>query len=208
MNELSIRAKNFLQKHERFLTTTNRDAIIELFKINNAPVFEPLIEFQQKYSGYEFMAGLEPVYFTLLHGDGGDPRTSTAGIDFYKSGLDSCKYLFVCAQTEYQMNFTLDENGRYYEDGEIIASDFGKTIEHLALWDEFKKKENFKIFTRDQRLNIQKLNEKLGLSIVPEASDEYTCWFKNDLTYMYEQNSLTTIITTEKFEDLQKIIEQ
>lgn len=208
MSELSNRAKLFLEKHERLLTTTNRDDIIESFKINNAPVFEPLIEFQQKYSGYEFMAGLTPVYFTLLHGDGGFPRTNTAEIDFYESDCDSAKYQFVCAQTEYQMNFTLDEFGRYYEDGEIIASNFGKTIEHLALWNEFKKKENFKIFIRDQRLKTQYLDKKLHFKIVPEASDEYTSWFNNELTYMYQQNGLTTIITADKFENLQEIIEQ
>lgn len=208
MSELSFRAKKFLEKHERFLTTTNRDDIIESFKINDAPVFEPLIVFQQKYSGYEFMAGLEPVYFTLLHGDGGYPRTNTAEIDFYESGLDSCKYLFVCAQTEYQMNFTLDENGRYYEDGEIIASSFAKTIEHLALWDEIKAKENFKILVRDQALKTQHLDQKLGLNIITEASDSYTQWFKNETTYMYQQNGLTTIITADKFEDIQKVIEQ
>lgn len=208
MNELSLIAKSFLAKHERLLTTTNRDDIIETFKINNAPVFESLIEFQQKYSGYEFMAGLEPVYFTLLHGDGGYPRTNTAEIDFYESEGDESKYLFVCAQTEYQMNFTLDEHGRYYEDGEIVASNFGKFIEHLALWDELKSKGNFESFIRDQKLNIKSLPEKLHLENVTEATDKYTSWYKNNLTYMYIQNGLTTIITSDKFENIQKIIEE
>lgn len=206
MNELSVRAKAFLSKQERLSTTTNRDDIIESFKINNAPVFEPLIDFQQKYSGYEFMAGLEPIYFTLLRGDGGYPRTNTAEIIFYEPEDDFPNYQFVCASSNYQMSFTLDEHGRYYEDGEIVASNFGKTIEELALWNEFKSKEGFEVFIRDKKLNIPSLDEKLGLKIIAEASDEFTQWFKNDLTYLRIRDRLTTIITSDAIKNLQKVI--
>ena len=82
MTELSIKAKNFLANQERFSSTVIREEIVESFVNNNAPVFEPLIEFQQKYSGYQFMAGLEPIHFGILQGDGGYPvRTGTAIID-------------------------------------------------------------------------------------------------------------------------------
>lgn len=207
MNSLSYRAKKFLEKHKRYLTTTNRDDIIESFRINKAPVFEPLIHFQQDYSGYEFMAGLEPVYFTLLHGDGGYPRTNTAEIKYYESSHDSAKYQYICAQTEYQMTFTLDEYGRYYEDGEIIASNFTKAIEHMTLWDELRQNENFKVLIRDQPLKTQHIEQKLGLNILPDASDAYSLWFKNDAIYLYQHNGLTTIITSDQFERVQKLLE-
>lgn len=207
MTELSIRAKNFLANQERFPSTVIREEIIESFIANNAPIFEPLIEFQQKYSGYEFMAGLEPIHFGLLQGDRGYPaRTGTAIVEFSESDTGTAKYQFVCATSLYQMDFTLDEHGRYYEDYEIVASSFDKTIEHLAIWDELKKKEGFKIFLRNGKLDIQELDRKLGLTIIPEASDEYTLWFNGDFTYLSQWNGRTTIITTEIFDKIKALL--
>jgi hypothetical protein len=203
MTELSGRAKNFLTSQKRFSSTVIREDIIESFIANNAPVFEPLIEFQQKYSGCQFMAGLEPVCFGLLQGDGGCPvRTGTAVIEYRSSEKGLPKWQFVCATSQYQMSFTLDEYGRYYEEDEIVASSFDKVIEHLSVWDELKKKEGFRLLLQNQKLNIQELDKKLGLSIMPEASDEYTLWFKNEFTYLTQCGGKSTIITSENFDKI------
>ncbi len=207
MNQLSIRANNFLINQERFSSTVNREEIIESFIANNAPVFEPLIEFQQKYSGYKFLAGLAPIHFGLLQGDGGYPvRSGTAIIDFSLSETDLAKYQFVCATTSYQMEFTLDEYGRYYEDYEIIASTFDKAIEHLSIWDELKKIEGIEILIQDQQVDINNLDRKLGLTIIPEASDEYTQWYNNDLTYMTQWKGRTTIFASENLDKLKALL--
>jgi hypothetical protein len=153
------------------------------------------------------MAGLEPIHFGILQNDGGYPfRTGTALIDFSLSGIGTSKYLFVCATSQYQMEFTLDEYGRYYEDYEIIASSFEKMIEHLSIWDEVKKIADFKILLRNEQLDIQELDKKLGLSIIADASDEYTLWFKNDSTYLTQCNGRTTIITSENFDKIRSIL--
>jgi hypothetical protein len=207
MTEFSSRAKIFLSNQERLSSTIIREDIIESFVANDAPVFEPLIEFQQKYSGYKFMAGLVPIHFGILQGDGGYPgRTGTAIVEFELSETDTSKYQFVCATSEYQMTFTLDEFGRYYEDYEIVASSFDKTIEHLAIWDELNKKEGFKIMLQNQKIDIQQLDKKLGLTTMSEASDEYTLWFTNDSIYLTQCNGLTTIITSDDFDKIKTLI--
>ena len=203
MTELSTKAKNFLYNQQRFSSTIIREEIIESFADNNAPVFEPLIDFQQKYSGYQFMAGLEPIHFGILQGDGGYPiRTGTAIVDFSLSETDKSKYQFVCTTSQYQMDFTLDEYGRYYEDYEIVASSFDKAVEHLAIWDEIAKKGDFKILLQNQKLDIHELDKKLSLTIIPEASDEYTLWFKNDFIYLTQCGGRTTIVTSEDFDKI------
>ena len=207
MPQFSNRAKIFLENKERFYSTLNRDEIIESFKANNAPFFEPLIEFQQKYSGYKFMAGSVPIHFGLLQGDGGYPlRTGTAIIEFEPFDTDSSKYQFVCATSEYPMAFTLDELGRYYEDYKIVASSFDKTIEHFSIWDELNRNKNFKILFQDQKINIKQIDRKLDLTIIPEASDDYTVWFTNGLTYLTQCNGLTTIITSDEFDKVKSIL--
>lgn len=207
MTEISSRAKLFLANHERFSSTTIREEIIESFLANNAPVFEPLIEFQQKYSGYKFMAGLEPIHFGLLQGDGGYPvRTGTAIVDFEPSETGKSKYQFVCATSEYPMAFTLDEYGRYYEDNTIVASSFDKTIEHLAIWGELNKRDEYSVMLQNQRVNIPQLDKKLDLAIIPEASDLYTQWFTNNLTYLTQCNGLTTIITSDSFDKIKTLM--
>ncbi len=207
MIELSIKAKNFLANQERFSSTIIREEIIESFVNNDAPIFEPLIEFQQKYSGYQFMVGLEPINFGLLQGDGGYPvRTGTAIVDFSSSKTDKSNYQFVCATSQMQIDFTLDEHGRYFEHNEIVASSFDKTIEHLAIWDEMEKIGGFKIFLQNQKLTIPALDKKLSLTIIPEASDEYTLWFKNDFTYLTQCNGRTTIITSENFDKIERLL--
>src|SRR4051812_38827535 len=136
---LSKRAQDFLQKSKRdALPSTDQD-IQNTFIANNAPIFKSLIHFQLKFGGYIFNAGLEPIKFGLLKGEGGYPKSSgTSIIEFEESGLTMPKYYFDCAMTNCQMQFFLDEHGVYYEDYEAKASTFDKVVEHLALWDEMR----------------------------------------------------------------------
>jgi hypothetical protein len=153
------------------------------------------------------MAGLEPIRFGLLQGDGGYPkRTNTAIIDFFESENGPSKYQFVCATTEYQMEFTLDETGKYYEDSKIVFSSFDKIVEELALWDQIGKITSFKTFANRQKFRIQELDKKLDLILIPEVSDNYTQWFKNSATYLKQCNGLSTIISVDDFASLELVL--
>ncbi len=207
MTELSERAKRFLAGVERLSSTVDREQIIESFLNNDAPVFEPLIEFQQKYSGYKFLAGLEIIHCGILQGDGGYPvRSGTAIVEFSVSYPGTSNYEFVCATADCQPIFTLDEYGRFYENGEIIASSFDKKMEHLAIWDELEVKEDFRIVLHEQALGIQELDMKLDLTMIREASDQYTLWFKNDSIYLKQCSGRSTIVTSENFDKIKALI--
>lgn len=179
------------------MISLSENEIRSFFVANEAPIFEPLIKFQFNYGGYVFTAGLEPIKFSLLKGLGGWPKKNrTCNIDFEESEEDYPKYFFDCASTNYQMQFFLDENGIYYEDFEPKASCFDKLIEHLALWDEIGKNDELEVVFRDKQLKIEAIEDKIDVILLPEASDQFTQWHKNDSMYVQKTQGKTTIIAT------------
>ena len=200
--ELSKRALDFLQQSEREIPELTEQDIRDAFSANDVPVFEPLMAFQLQYGGYIFYAGLEPIKFNLLQGVGGYPKiTNTSIIEFEETNAISPKYHFVCAMTNYQMQFTLDEQGIYYEDYQPKASSFDKVIEELALWNEIKLKSGYDIVFREQKIKTRNLDKELNLKIISEASDQFTRWFQNELIYMKQCQGLTTLIVSEKYSE-------
>ncbi|MCX6318584.1 MAG: hypothetical protein NTW29_14925 [Bacteroidetes bacterium] len=205
---LSTRATNFLQTSEREDSQLTDTAIREIFHYNNAPVFEPLIEFEKKYGGYIFYAGLAPIRFSLIKGEGGYPISSkTAIVEFGESKYSQQKYFFDCATTLYQMQFFLDENGVYYEDYEPKASSFDKTVEHLAVWNEFANRKDFEMVFNNRILKTSNVDKELNLDLIAEASDLYTLWFRNEQMYMRQWQGKTTLIVTTSYPDKAKLLE-
>lgn len=203
---LSKRAMEYLAKSERETSELPEEVLLRIFSENNVPVFEPLIEFQRNYGGYIFYAGLEPIKFSLFKGGGGYPLSNyRANIEFEDSEMESCRYLFDCATTNYQMQFFLDEEGVYYEDYEPVASSFEKSIEHLALWKEMG--DDYEVVFRYLRLATNKPEIELGLELIPEASDQFTQWFKNEFIYMVRWQDKTTIIASSRYPDKAKLLE-
>jgi hypothetical protein len=195
---LSKRASDFLHKSERENPQLTDSEIREIFNYNNAPVFEPLIDFQQKFGGFIFYAGLAPIKFSLVKGEGGYPKSSkTAIVEFEESESSSAKYFFDCATTLYQMQFFLDEKGVYYED---------KTVEHLALWEEIRNRKDFEFLFRDRILKTNNVDKELKLEFLSEASDQYTLWFSNEHIYMHQWQGQTTLIVSNSYPDKSKLL--
>jgi hypothetical protein len=204
---LSKRASDFLQKSKRETLLLTEKEIRQTFIDNDAPIFEPLVDFQQAFGGYIFDAGLAPIKFSLLKGEGGYPKYSnTATIEFEESEFSSPKYFFDCATTNYQMQFFLDEQGVYYEDYEAKASSFSKTVEHLALWDEMRIREDFELIFRNRHLQINNIEKELKLSLLTEASDQYTLWFCNEHFYVEQWKGLTTLIASKTYSEKEKLL--
>lgn len=204
---LSKRALDFLQKSRRELLISTEEDIRNAFLANHAPIFEPLIEFQLNFGGYIFYAGLAPIKFSLLKGDGGYPRmTNTSMIEFEESNLPMPRYYFDCATTNYQMQFFLDERGIYYEDYEAKASNFEKVVEHLALWKEMQEKGSFEEIYRERKLKPNNVDKLLELKLLPEASDQYTLWFANEYIYMKQWQGLSTLIVSNDYQEKDKLI--
>lgn len=204
---LSNRASEFLLKSKRENSQLTDSEIRKIFDYNNAPVFEPLIDFQQKFGGFIFYAGLAPISFSIVKGEGGYPKsTKTAIVKFEESESSSPKYFFDCATTLYQMQFFLDENGVYYEDYEAKASCFDKTVEHLALWEEMRNRKDFELLFRDRVLKTNQLDKELKLDLLPEASDKYTLWFSNEHIYMQQWQGQTTLFVSNSFPEKAKLL--
>ena len=203
---MSPRAQSFLLKSRRDAYPSTENDIRAAFLSNNAPIFQSLIDFQINYGGYIFYAGRAPIKFSLLKGEGGHPGSGgTAIIDFEESNVATPRYFFNCAATDYQMQFFLDEQGIYYEDYEAKASSFEKVIEHLALWDEMRGKEGYELIYRDKRLKINDVDRQLNLTLLPEASDQFTIWFKNEFMYMQQWQGLTTLIVSKDYPEKNKL---
>lgn len=179
--DLSTRALEYLRVSERDSVQLADDEIRQVFVFNQVPIFEPLIAFQKQFGGYTFYAGLAPIKFSLIKGIGGYPVLSqTAVIEFEESGQSEPHYFFDCASTSYQMQFFLDENGVYYEDYEASAENFGKVVEHLAIWDEIRKRGNYQNLVDNKLAATTRFVTILDLKPIIEASDQYTQWFSNE----------------------------
>lgn len=204
---LSKRAADFLQKSERESLLMTESEIRQTFNNNNAPIFEPLIDFQLKFGGYIFYAGLASIKFSLLKGVGGYPKPSmTAIVEFEESESQPPKYFFDCAITLYQMQFFLDEDGIYYEDYKAKASSFSKKIEHLAIWSEIDNRKDFELIFRDRILKTNNVDKELKLNPLPEASDQYTRWFKNENIYMQQCEAQTTLVVLKTYPEKSKLL--
>jgi hypothetical protein len=204
---LSKRASDFLHKSKRETLLLTEQQIRQTFIDNGAPIFEPLIEFQQAFGGYIFYAVLAPIKFSLIKGAGGYPvYSNTAVVEFEESEFSSPKYFFDCATTNYQMQFFLDEQGVYYEDYEPIASSFSKSVEHLALWDEMREQNNFELVFRDRSLKIENIEKELNLNFISEASDQYTLWFQNEEIYVKQWKGLTTLVASKTYSRKEKLL--
>ena len=203
----SKRASDFLQKSKRESSLLTESEIRQIFNDNNAPIFEPLIDFQKRFGGFIFYAGLAPIKFSLIKGEGGYPKSSkTAIVEFEESETASPKYFFDCATTLYQMQFFLDEQGVYYEDYEAKASSFAKTVEHLALWDEMRNRKDFELVFRDRLLKNSDIDKELKLDLLSEASDQYTLWFSNEYIYMQQWQGQTTLVVSNSYPDKSKLL--
>jgi hypothetical protein len=203
----SKRASDFLNKSKRETYLLTESDIRKVFVANDAPIFDPLIDFQLRFGGYIFSAGLEPIKFSLLKGEGGYPEANyTAIIDFQKSNLESPNFFFDCASTNYQMQFFLDENGVYYEDYEAKASSFNKTVEHLALWNEIRLRDGYEVICRNRRIHKNNIETELKLELLPEASDNYTSWFCNEHVYLEQCQGLSTLIVSKNYSEKRRFL--
>jgi hypothetical protein len=130
MQPLSPQAQAFLARYPRHEATRDRQAIIQFFIDHQIPIFEPLIDFQSQFSGYTLFAGLEPIHYRLIQGEGGYPFSNrTAFVEFDEVREPDHQYLFAVATSQYPMYFEIDEFGRYYEDHICVAECFSAWIE-------------------------------------------------------------------------------
>jgi len=105
--------------------------IIRTFELNGLEPTKELVEFELKYGGLILPAGLEEIEFGIIWGGGFPFNPELAIVEYEESESADHRYDIKCARTQYQMDFTLDENGRYYEDYELMHNSFDELINKI-----------------------------------------------------------------------------
>ena len=96
-----------------------------------------MIRFQQKYGGFTYYAGLEPIVFGILHIGPcrGDFLGNEGELSIEEPNENIKENHYVCADTLYQESFTITENGDYYEGHSLMCRLFETQIETFSMYD-------------------------------------------------------------------------
>lgn len=203
---LSPRAEAFLRNMERDFVPLTEEQIRTAFVANDAPAFQPLIDFERSYGGYRDHIGMEPVTFRLLKGLGGLPiRPETSIIEFEHRQDAKPSYYFNCTLSDVPIEFCLDEEGIVYEDGRPVAASFEKFIEQRAIW-HLLYENGFERYVEECRMPVEYLAEALGLTLVPEPSDRFTQWWSNGEIYLRRYHDFATILSSRPSRELARLM--
>lgn len=194
MDKLSSRAQRFLNSLNREAKNLSEAQINETFLNAGLQNYDALLNFELNYSGYIFYAGLEPIKFKLIEGGGYPFNSKMAIIDFEESETDDHKFDFYIAETNYQMRFTIDEDGRYYEEFDLMHSSFEKFLESHAIWDFCKNNKNYELVFRNKPSTEENVETMFNLNLLESASDDYTKWFHNEELFLQRHNDNLTLI--------------
>jgi hypothetical protein len=143
-------------------------------------------------------SGAEPLQYGIVHlatRTRWEPRT----ID---GAFSHGTWRFECCDTRCQCSFEIDEAGNYFEDGEPIATSFDVFIEGAAVFDE--------LWSRGWRpvdipsiaepeptqspAILQQMIERLGLSALDTATDEYSGWWVSDSLALWKRGRMWWVL--------------
>jgi hypothetical protein len=183
MRNLTTRASNFLKSLIRDTDAVIDRTELENFFINqNIPLFEPVIEFGVRYSGFTLRTKTNKKdAFKALLVSTQDLKTIKQ-YDFEKEGE---QYLFFCGNHETaQFYFYIDQFGQFCSDGytgaNVLSSSFEIEVEQYAFRNELDGwKEHPYYYELCDNTELEKtLGTNFG--IVHECSDNYNGWFLSE----------------------------
>lgn len=187
---LSERALRMLRRGRIHPHPSERSQIVACIERAGLPVFVPIVEFEERYGGIEYdirgsgksglRLGLVPEWADHRHAE----RTGLRVVGWGQQG----RYFFECAQHPVaQCSFLLNDAGVLHIDGVPVATTIETYIELDAVVDGLQDEQPewlqlvFGNAPRGDREVDERL-DRLGLSILPEASDIYaTAWRGNGL---------------------------
>lgn len=174
--ELSDRARAMLARSTRFPCPTSRDDIVHLIEQEQLPIFDTIVDFQQRFGGIEYRVGRNKDGFLL-----GILPTWHDGINGFE---EQGRYFFECAQhSSAQLRFFMDQDGVFYVDDFPLASTIETYIESDAIGDEmirqggWRSKDLGEVARNDRRIDA-----RISLPVIPEASDAYLIWWGDETT--------------------------
>ncbi|MBA3314992.1 MAG: hypothetical protein M3552_20045 [Planctomycetota bacterium] len=187
---LSDRATQYLLRQAKIPSISDPSQVAALLRELGYPAYEPVISFQAKYGGLVLYSGLEPLQFGIVHLSSRSrwkPGTIAGSI------LDG-RWYFECCNTLCQVAFEIDQDGRYLEDGDPIATSFDKYIEGSAVSDElwslgWRSVDVPALAELSTPWLLDRIIERFGLSNITEASDEYSAWWISNRTALWKRGS-------------------
>ena len=194
---MTDRALKLLQKVERKTSIRDENKIKAILERNNVSYSEAIIEFQVRYGGLVFHAGLEPICWGIHHvTPRGEFKYMGKEIVPFEDEGEFPEFSLLCADTLYQMRWTIDKNGAIFEDFDILTNSFDKMIEDYAMWDEFKvhkDKEVWKrnIYGKDLNLILSRFNKVEPLEEIQEPGIR---WFKVDNNYYLTERNKEIVV--------------
>ncbi len=181
---LSPRAQRMLRTAQLHAYPRQREVIIALFEQAGLPVYEAIVQFQERFGGVE--------YFVRGSNEGLELGVISAGRD----GTDifplkwNDVYFFVCGTPHVAVPcyHVMDKHGTMYlycgeaTQPEPIAESIEHFIESDAVLDAMLDEQaRWRwIPTRLEEPWLETLVVDLAMTTIPEASDKYTTWWHND----------------------------
>ena len=177
---LSARATDYLAELERRPLITDAGGIRDAFTSRSLPCPAAIIEFQIRFGGTVLYAGLAPMIATILHPQANfllDRPWNVPDVTD-ETGI----LLFNCINTLYQMEFHLDESGRYYEGWEPVHESFEKHLEGNAFLATHSSQGKWTtIHDAETKIGNNAADfRSFGLEIDEFASCQYTTFWYND----------------------------
>lgn len=201
--KLTRRAESYLATFVR-RPAPSVQAVSESLARVGAPAFPAWLDFHAQFAGYEEVILNEIAIWGLIH-------TAPTWLDANEVTVehDGMNWRIVCADVHPSYDYWLDSEGRFVGlgGGGPFAS-FAVKIERDALFHEASVGRAWKldIELSERVKDIEAAQQFIPeLSLVPEASDEYsTCWKATDAIVVCRSDRLTFTVARQASERLRK----
>jgi hypothetical protein len=182
MRNLTTRATNYLKTLLRDPdAVTDRTDLENFFIGQDIPLFEPVIDFGVRYSGFTLQtkAKKRDAFSALLVSS--QDIAANKPYDFEREGES---YLFYCGNHETaQFYFYINQLGQFCSDGykgaNVLSSSFELEVEQYAYRNELSDWLESPFYELGQTIKLEK-TLKAEFEILAECSDEYNSWFASD----------------------------
>jgi hypothetical protein len=151
-----------------------------------SPVFEPWLEFHDRYAGYEEPLGRDKAIWGIIHPRGTWIKGRIANVD--KEPKEDRWYV-TCADVHPSYNYLLDNRGEFLGQ---LAESFDIKVERDSLINELRS------LGKVARLSVQQMKsreaiqvaERIRDNLIPEASDKYYRYYSAHHTVFVEDLEL------------------
>jgi hypothetical protein len=182
MRNLTTRASNYLKTLPRDPdAVTDRTELEDFFIGQNIPLFEPVVDFGVRYSGFTLQTKAKKRDAFSASLVSSQNLKKNQPYEFEREGEN---YLFFCGNHETaQFYFYIDQLGQFcsgsHTEANVLSSSFEIEVEQYAYRNEISEWIESPFYAPEQTIDLDKILSA-EFEIVPECSDGYNSWFVSD----------------------------